>query len=218
MIKITVSGTRGFPGVQGGVESHCEHLYPYLVQRGCDITVFTRKPYIDLEIGSYKGVKFIPLSCPANKFLEAIVHTFKSVLRAKKLHPDILHIHGIGPSFFVPLARTLGMKVVVTHHGPDYKRKKWPLHAKIFLRFCESMGMTFAHEIIAIAQNIADEVKRLGVRADADTPDDARKALELFMGRVIVSTSKSTCFSVAISAGTMESISSLTTRSGFCLL
>ena len=84
-MKIAVVGTRGFPGVQGGVESHCEHLYPNLVKQGCYITVFTRKPYINLQIESYEGIKFIPLYCPQNKFLEAIVHTFKSVLRAKKL-------------------------------------------------------------------------------------------------------------------------------------
>jgi glycosyltransferase involved in cell wall biosynthesis len=160
MIKIAVAGTRGFPKVHGGVESHCEHLYPHLVKQGCDITVFTRKPYIDHQIESYKGINFIPLNCPRNKFLEAIVHTFKSVLRAKKLRPDILHIHAVGPSLFVPLARLLGMKVVVTNHGPDYMRKKWLLPAKLFLRFCERMGMTFTTEVITIAKNIADDVRK----------------------------------------------------------
>lgn len=159
-MKIAVTGTRGFPGVQGGIENHCEHLYPHLVKQGCDITVFIRKPYVNSHLKSYQGIKFISLSCPRNKFLEAIVHTFKSVLEAKKLNPDILHIHAIGPSLFAPLARLLGMKVLVTSHGPDYKRKKWPLPAKMFLRFCEWMGMTFASGIITIANNIADDIKK----------------------------------------------------------
>jgi glycosyltransferase involved in cell wall biosynthesis len=159
MIKIAVAGTRGFPGVQGGVENHCERLYTRLAENGCDITVFTRKPYVVSDVDTFKGVKLVPLSCPQNKFLEAIVHTFKSVIMAKKLNPDILHIHAVGPSLFVPLARLLGMKVIVTSHGPDYKRKKWPLPAKMFLRFCEWMGMTFANKIITIAKNIADDIK-----------------------------------------------------------
>jgi glycosyltransferase involved in cell wall biosynthesis len=159
-MKIAVVGTRGFPGIQGGVENHCENLYLQLVQQDCDITVFTRRPYVTYPYSEYKGIKLIPLDCPRNKFLEAIVHTFKGVLKARVLKPDILHIHAIGPSLFAPFARLLGMKVVVTSHGPDYKRKKWSPPAKMFLMFCERMGMIFAHEIIAIADNIAYDIKK----------------------------------------------------------
>lgn len=159
-MKIAVVGTRGFPGVQGGVENHCEKLYTHLAEKGCDITVFVRKAYVSPKLHTYKSVSLVPLSCPQNKFFEAIVHTFKGVLRARRLKPHILHIHAVGPSLFTPVARLLGMKVVVTSHGPDYRRKKWSLPAKIFLRLCECMGMTFADEIIAIADNIACEIKQ----------------------------------------------------------
>lgn len=170
-MKIAVVGTRGFPDVQGGVENHCEKLYTYLAKHGCDITVFTRKLYVTSNLSSYKGVSLIPVSCPKNKYFEAFIHTFKCILEARKLKPDILHIHAIGPSFFTPFARVLGMKVVVTNHGPDYKRKKWPLPAKMFLKFCEWMGMTFANEVIAIANNIADDIKRKFRRRAAVIPN-----------------------------------------------
>jgi len=158
-MKIVVLGTRGFPGVQGGVEAHCENLYTRLVKQGCEVTVFTRLPYIDPTIKEYNGVKLIPISCPKSKSLEAIVHTFKGVLAAKKLKPDVLHIHAIGPSLFVPLARILGLKVVMTHHGPDYMRKKWGGLAKLVLRLGEWAGVTFANQVIAISRTIADEIK-----------------------------------------------------------
>ena len=160
IMEIAVTGTRGFPGVQGGVESHCEQLYTHLARMGCDITVFGRKPYLADSVNVFNGVNIIPLDCPRNKFLEAIVHTFKSVLKAKALNPDILHIHAVGPSLFVPLARLLRMRVVVTNHGPDYLRKKWPLPARVFLKFCERMGIVFASEIITIAQNIHDDIRK----------------------------------------------------------
>lgn len=159
-MKIAVVGTRGFPGVQGGIENHCEHLYTHLARNGCNITVFTRKPYVDPNLYRFKDVSLIPLGCPRNKFLEAIIHTLKGVLKSRQLNPDILHIHGVGPSLFTPLARILGMRVVVTSQGPDYKRKKWSLPAKMFLRFCEWAGMTFANEIIAVAGNISEDIKR----------------------------------------------------------
>ncbi len=158
-MKIIVVGTRGFPNVQGGVEKHCEKLYTYLAESGCNIIVFTRKPYTPANLKEFKGVKLIPVSCPRNKFIEAIVHTFICVVKAKKLHPDVLHIHGIGPSLFTPLARVMGMKVIVTNHGPEYKRKKWSYPAKLFLRCCEWFGMTFANGIIAISHIIADDIK-----------------------------------------------------------
>jgi glycosyltransferase involved in cell wall biosynthesis len=159
-LKIAVVGTRGFPGVQGGVETHCEKLYSQLAKNGCDITVFTRKPYVSKDVPTFNGVSLIPVNCPRSKFLEAIVHTFKSVLMARKIKPDILHIHAIGPSLFAPFARAFGMKVVVTNHGPDYKREKWPPPAKVFLRFCERMGTKFANKIIAISGNISDDIKQ----------------------------------------------------------
>ena len=158
-LKIAVLGTRGFPHVQGGVEAHCENLYPQLVKRGCDVIVFTRKPYVNNTDSFYKGVRLIPLFCPKNKFLEAFFHTFIGIIAAKKYSPDILHIHAIGPSLMIPLARLLGLKVVMTHHGPDYQRKKWGKLAKIVLQLGEKYGCNWANRIITISDTIADHIK-----------------------------------------------------------
>ena len=159
-LKICVVGTRGFPNVQGGVEAHCENLYPRLVKNGCEVVVFTRRPYVDTARDNYKGVKLIPLPCPKNKFLEAFLHTFKGIFAAKKIRPDILHIHAIGPALFTPLAKLLGMKVVFTHHGPDYRRKKWNRFAKFILKLGEFLGVRFADAVICIGRNITEELKR----------------------------------------------------------
>jgi len=159
-MKIIVLGTRGFPNTQGGVEKHSENLYPQLVKKGCEVVVLTRKPYVNPAINSYQGVKLIPLSCPKNKFLEAFYHTFSGVFAAKKLKPDILHIHAIGPSLFIPLAKSLGLKVVMTNHGPDYNRKKWNWLGKIILRTGEAWGSKAADQIICISQSIADGIKK----------------------------------------------------------
>lgn len=158
-LKIAVLGTRGFPGVQGGIEVHCENLFPRLVNKGCEVVVFTRKPYIDLNIDTYKGVNFTPLYCPKNKFLEAFLHTFIGVFAARKYSPDILHFHAIGPSLFIPLARLLGLKVVMTNHGPDYQRKKWGKPAKTVLRVGEQLGCKWANGVITISKTISDHIK-----------------------------------------------------------
>ena len=48
----------------------------------------------------------------------------------------------------------------MTNHGPDYKRKKWGLFAKLVLKLGERFGSYFANEIICISEVIADEIKR----------------------------------------------------------
>lgn len=156
--KVCVLGTRGFPNVQGGIETHCENLYPRLVEKGCEVIVFTRAGYVDPSLKEYKGVKLISLSCPKNKYYEAFYHTFKGIFAARKINPDILHIHAIGPSIFVPFARLLGFKVVITNHGPDYERKKWNKFAKIILYLGESSGSRWANAVICISSHIAKDI------------------------------------------------------------
>ena len=159
-MKIAVLGARGFPNVQGGIESHCENLYPHIADRGCEVIVFTRRPYVDRTNYIYKGVKLVSLPCPKNRFLECIFHTILGLFAARKISPDILHIHAIGPSLVVPLARILGLKVVMTNHGPDYERKKWGNMAKLVLVLGEYLGSIFSNAIICVSKFIGDNIKR----------------------------------------------------------
>lgn len=72
---------------------------------------------------------------------------------------DILHIHAIGPALLVPYAKILGMKVVFTHHGPDYDRDKWGIMAKTILKLGERMGCMFADDVIVISDVIRNLIK-----------------------------------------------------------
>ena len=158
-LRVMMLGLRGFPQVQGGIETHAEHLAPLLVQQGCDLEVIVRAPYQPLHIGpTWQGVKFTRLWAPKSKGLEAIVHTCLGVLYAAVKRPDILHIHAIGPALMTPLARLLGLKVVVTHHGPDYDRQKWGNFAKFVLKTGEWAGMRFSNGRIVISNVIRDLV------------------------------------------------------------
>lgn len=155
-MKIIVTGTRGIPNIMGGVETHCEELFPRIATKGYDVTVIRRKSYVKDSLTEYKGVKLIDIQTPKKKSFEAIVHTFKAILKAKSVKADIVHIHAIGPALLVPLVRLLGMKVVFTHHGPDYDRDKWGKVAKFMLKLGERMGTMFANEVIVISNVIND--------------------------------------------------------------
>ena len=108
-MKIIVTGTRGIPDVMGGVETHCEELFPRIARRGEDVTVIRRKNYVHDGLTEWNGVKLIDIESPKQKSFEAIVHTFKAVNKAKQLGADVLHIHAIGPALLVPYAKMLGL-------------------------------------------------------------------------------------------------------------
>ena len=157
--KVVVLGTRGFPNIQGGVESHCHNLYSKLKGKGCKIIVLSRQPYTSPGVINCQGVRLLPLACSRNKYTEAFFHTLRGVLLARRIRPDIIHFHAIGPSLFVPLARLLGIKVVITHHGPDYRRAKWGWLAKGVLKLGEHFGCKYANQIIAISSGIKTHIK-----------------------------------------------------------
>lgn len=165
-MKIVVTGTRGIPNIMGGVETHCEELFPRIANKGYDVTIIRRKSYIKDSLTQYKGVKLIDIETPKKKSFEAIIHTFKAILKAKSLKADIIHIHAIGPALLTPFARLLGMKVVFTHHGPDYDRDKWGFAAKVMLKLGERMGATFANEVIVISNVINNILIRKYHRKD----------------------------------------------------
>jgi glycosyltransferase involved in cell wall biosynthesis len=152
-----IIGLRGFPGVQGGVETHAEQIFPIIAGLGFKVTVVGRSSRLPKDCPlEWNGVRLVRLWSPKCKQLEAIVHTFVGVMYAAVARPDILHIQAVGPALWTPLARLLGLRVVVTHHGPDYDRQKWGKGAKLVLRIGESMGMRFAHRRIAISHGIRD--------------------------------------------------------------
>lgn len=159
-MKIVVTGTRGIPNIMGGVETHCEELFPRIAKRGFDVTVIRRTDYVKDDLKEWNGVKLVNIDSPKKKSFEAIIHTFRAINEAKRLKADIIHIHAIGPALLVPYAKILGMKVVFTHHGPDYDRDKWGFAAKTMLKLGECMGCMFADEVIVISDVIRNLIKR----------------------------------------------------------
>lgn len=155
--KVMMLGLRGVPQVQGGVEKHVEELARVFVEKGWDVEVLGRKPYLkQKQAYQWEGVQVTPLWAPVSTKFEAIAHTFLGVLVAAVRRPDILHIHAIGPALLTPLARLFGLKAVVTHHGFDYNRDKWGGLARKMLKTGEWAGMRFASQRIAVSRHIVE--------------------------------------------------------------
>jgi glycosyltransferase involved in cell wall biosynthesis len=165
-LSVMVAGLRGLVGVQGGIEMHARMLYPLLARLDCSIEVLHRSPYYApaKRPREWHGLTLTYLWSPMRPGLETAVHTLLCVLYAAIRRPDILHLHAIGPGLLAPLARLLGLKVVLTHHAADYQREKWGVFAKSLLRAGERLGVRFATEPIAVSPVIKEDLKmRLGI-------------------------------------------------------
>jgi glycosyltransferase involved in cell wall biosynthesis len=158
-MRIMILGIRGFPNVQGGVEKHAEKLAGALSKLGCEVEAVVRTEYVPRGTKSWQGIRILRLWNSRLKGVETFIHTFCGVVYAALRRPDILHIHNIGPAIFAPLARALGLRVVVTYHSLNYEHAKWGRLARALLRFGEWAGMRSSHGRIAVSRGLAKRMR-----------------------------------------------------------
>jgi glycosyltransferase involved in cell wall biosynthesis len=151
MKQVFVFGTRGFPLIQGGVEKHCEHLYP-LIATNFEVTIFRRKPFLKTEslLANYSNIRFIDLFSTQKKGMEAFLHSFIASIYCIYKRPNIIHIHNIGPGLFIPLLKLFRLKVILTYHSPNYEHDKWNKIEKTILKIAEFISLRFADKIIFV--------------------------------------------------------------------
>jgi glycosyltransferase involved in cell wall biosynthesis len=162
-MKICVLGLRGLPRVMGGVETHCEQLFPLMKERHPkdSFTIIGRKAYLPEQVREYHGLHIVSLPHARSKYFETITNTMCGVIYARvALHADLLHLQGIGPALVAPVAKVLGMKVIVTYHSKNYEHRKWNRVARLILRIGELCAVTFSDRVIAVSQSLARDLRR----------------------------------------------------------
>lgn len=153
-MKIAMIGQKGIPATYGGIERHVEEIATRLVERGHEVTVYSRL-YYSHHRGPYRGIENKRLPSLRTKHFDAISHTVLSTLHAALAHYDIVHFHALGPSLFSFLPRWAGARTVVTVHGLDWQRGKWGQFATAFLRFCEHPSYRFPNATIVVSKTLA---------------------------------------------------------------
>lgn len=155
-MKIYFVGQKGIPANGGGVERHVEELAVRLANLGQDVFVYSRHGYTKTDVTDYKGVSVLYTSAIYTKHLEAITHTFLSIIDLMRRDVDIVHIHSIGPSLLIPLIRLLkpSAKIVATVHSPDYFHQKWNWFARTMLRLGERVAATWADQVLTVSKNL----------------------------------------------------------------
>ena len=163
-MKIAVIGAKGLPAKQGGIEHHCEAIYPRMVEQGHQVDLFARSSYtgnISLHHYDVRGVRVVSLPCLNLKGMDALLSSALGAIASSGTRYDIIHFHAIGPSLFswLPKIATTA-KVVVTCHGLDWQRAKWSKPASYLLRLGERTAVRFADGLIVVSEELRSYFKQ----------------------------------------------------------
>lgn len=146
----------------GGVESHCEELLPRLAERLPHLRLIAigRKPYLgSVETKTFRGVDVVALPSPRRQSFETLVSSCLGVVYARRIGASAVHIHALASGIFAPLAKLLGMKVMLTVHGADYQRAKWGPAARTMLRLGERLGVRYADAVVCVAPTLTKSLQ-----------------------------------------------------------
>ena len=160
-MKIAFLGSRGIPASYSGFETFYEQISTRLAERGHDVIVFNRYPFVPYKEPTYKGVRLVKLPTISHKSLDTIFHTFLSVLFLPFLRPDIAYFCGVGNALFCLPCRWLGIPTIINVDGEDWARKKWSGFASKWLLWSESWAARFADIVIADAKVIQRRYREL---------------------------------------------------------
>jgi glycosyltransferase involved in cell wall biosynthesis len=162
-MKIGVIGTRGFPEIQGGIETHCMELYTRIASLGdYEIVIYRRKPYLNAQNRKsyFKNIRFVDFCVPKNKYFETFLHSLYSTVHALFQGFDIVHYHNTGPGFFIPLLKLSKAKIVFSYHNISYTQRKWNKFAKRFLHSSEIISITNSDFIIFVSEVVRQEIEK----------------------------------------------------------
>jgi len=152
-------GQKGIPATYGGIERHVEEIATRLVERGNDVTVFSRFHY-SKNGDPVRGVHNKRIASIHTKHADAISHCAITTFYSMLARYDVVHYHALGPSIFSCLPRLAGAKTVVTVHGLDWQRGKWGKFATWFLKACEQPAVRFPNATIVVSQTLGDYFKK----------------------------------------------------------
>ena len=174
-LRIAVIGSRGIPAGYGGFETFAQELAPRLVTRGHTVAVYGRRGYTgDPHPNEYHGVRVIHTPALRRRSLEQLSHELTSILHSLGRRFQLYYFLGYrGAPFYLPL-RALRAPVIVNTDGLEWRRRKWNIAGRTYLKFAEWLvAKAAADELISDARAIAGLYQERYRRASTYIPSGA---------------------------------------------
>lgn len=158
--RLALLGTRGIPARYGGFETFAEELAARLVERGHQVTVFTRAHNTPERILHHRGAALRILPALRTKTLETISHTLISVLHVDRRHFDVGLLCNAANAPLIPLLHARGIPVALNVDGLERKRRKWGSLGRAYYRLCEGVSARWADTLVTDARVIQRYYRR----------------------------------------------------------
>ena len=164
-MRLSILGTRGIPNNYGGFEKFASDFAAFMTERGHDVTVYcsSNHPYKSKVVGKvYLVHKNFPVWMGV---CASLIYDFSCLRHAVRQNLDIIMECGYT---FVPwlffFKKRIRKKIVILLDGMEWKRKKWDIASRLFIRMCEYLavysGCTLVSDHKAVAQYYKDVYKR----------------------------------------------------------
>jgi glycosyltransferase involved in cell wall biosynthesis len=195
---LLILGTRGIPAAHGGFETFAERLALHMVSRGWRVTVYCqiedtpKRAYIDY----WRGIRRVNIQTKTGA-LGTVKFDLEAVRHARH-EQGVTLVLGYNTAIFSAFLRLYGKPLLTNMDGIEWKRAKWPLHARAWLLANEWIGAATSSRLIADHPEIARHLGRLRSPEDitmipygADTvstaPEDFVRSLGLMPSSYIIS-------------------------------
>jgi len=155
--KIAIIGIVGIPAEYGGFETLTEYLTKNL-SKEYEITVFCSSKNNDNKIKNYNGAKLKYTFLNANGVM-SILYDIISIFRAL-MFADTLLILGVSGCIILPFIHIFSKKkIIINIDGLEWKREKWNIFSKWFLKLSEKIAVQYADVVVTDNKIIQDYVK-----------------------------------------------------------
>jgi glycosyltransferase involved in cell wall biosynthesis len=156
MKKVSIIGSVGLPAKYGGWETLVDHLTRNL-SSSIDMEVYCSAKKYSERLVSYNGAQLKYVNLDANG-VQSILYDFVSMLRAIR-RSDTLLVLGVSGCVFLPILQLMfNKRIIVNIDGLEWKREKWGVFAKWFLKLSESIAVKYADITVSDNKAIQDYV------------------------------------------------------------
>ncbi len=151
MTKIAIIGTHGIPARYGGFETFAEEISRLLLRSGYIVTVQCEISEVRTENYNGVGLFFSPVGKSDHP-----LRYYYSGLKESLNNSDIIIVTGsVGAPFY--FLNFFKRRILITNtDGIEYKRAKWSVFHRLFLRFTELLAIRLSDIIIADSEAIKE--------------------------------------------------------------
>lgn len=149
MKHLRILGTRGVPATHGGFETFAEHLAPFLVARGWQVTVYCQEEGKGTVFeDTWRGVRRVRIPVTTAGAGGTIAFDWKSTLHAGREKGLVLTL-GYNTAIFCALYRLRAISNVINMDGVEWRRQKWGALAKTWFWLNDWVGCWLGNFLVA---------------------------------------------------------------------